>query len=217
MFGNEKRKNDQISGGLSLTGCGFIALVVIAVILCGGGSWALGVYNGAVQLDVQVDQAWAQVGNVLQRRLDLYSALEPAITAASAQEREVFQTLAQQSAVLRQYVGQPPSTEQEANRLEQALAGFNRSLAQVASFVADNPDEVGFISLYQDFLVQAEGSENRISVERGRYNNVVAAAQTHCRTFPNLLICNFGNFNWVMFEPSAEAETVPNLTFGQGQ
>lgn len=219
MFGNEKRKNDQASG-VSLMSCGLIALIGVALLACGVIGWGINTYNSAIGFDNRIEQAWSQVGNVLQRRLDLYLAVEDTLTAATAQERAIFEELSAQSAVLRQYVGEPPSNEQEASALNNALAAFDNALVQLrsASFVADNP-EIQSLNLFQDFMVQIEGSENRISVERQRYNDVVTEGRQFCRTFPNLIACNFLNLgdDWVLFQASSEAQQRPDLTFGQDQ
>jgi len=217
MF-SEKRKNDEVRSGFNVLSCGIIALIVVGVIACGLVFWGVGIYNTAIGMDNTIEQSWSQVGNVLQRRLDLYLAVEDTLTAATRQESEIFEQLSAQSAVLRQYVGEAPNSEQEVSALNNALAAFDNALVQLnsASFVADNP-EIQSLSLFQDFMVQIEGSENRISVERQRYNAEVTTGRNFCRTFPNLLMCgilNVGN-DWVLFTPSAEAEERPDLNFGQ--
>ena len=212
---DEKRKNSDGRSMLGLS-CGMIGLIVIVAFLlalCGAVTWGVGIYNGGVNMKETALGKWADVGSVLQRRLDLYDALVPAIRSAGAQEQAVFDRMAAQSAILRRFTEEPPMNEADQATFVEALAAYNAAAVEVASFVADNPEMITG-QLYQDFMVQAEGSENRISTERGRYNALVVQLRTYCGTFPNVVICGLTNMNNLFYFEADAAASEVNLDFG---
>lgn len=197
--------------------------VIGCLLLCSTGLWMVGVNNTAATNDEGVNEQWAQVGVSLQRRADLYQTAVAIIKGASAQDLAIFTVLRDQAAALSGSLeygpnGQPlaPQTEAEAQALEETLANFNEALVNVMVYMADNPDQVASIELYKDFLVQVEGTENRIATERRRYNEVVETARNHCRVFPNNIACGMFGYNyqqWTYFQPDPDAFEVPEVDF----
>lgn len=186
--------------------------------------WLVGVNNTAVDLDEGVNSQWAQVGVALQRRADLYPTFEAIIVGAQTQELAVMAEYRDQAAALSGSLkygpdGQalPPANEAEAQALAEALANYNKALANVMVYAADNPDTIKSLDLFENFQVEVEGTENRIATERGRYNKAVESARKYCRYFPNNLACGLFGFHvddWVYFQPDSDVQQVPGLNFG---
>ncbi len=185
-------------------GCLFVVGVVLLVLLVLGGSLA-GVYNRLVTRNEQVKNAWAQVQNVLQRRADLIPNLVETVKGYAAHEKEIFETVAEARSKLAGATG--PREAAAAN------AGLNAALARLLAIAENYPNlkaNENFIRL-QDELA---GTENRIAVERMRYNDAVRAYNTAIKRFPTNLVAGvfrFGDREY--FEAEAGAKEVPKVKF----
>ena len=186
------------------TGCLVVVGVVLLVLLVVGGSLA-GVYNGLVTQNEQVKNAWAQVQNVLQRRADLIPNLVETVKGYASHEKEVFETVAEARSKLA-----GATTPREAAT---ANAGLNSALARLLAIAENYPNlkaNENFIRL-QDELA---GTENRIAVERMRYNDAVRAYNTAIKRFPTNLVASgfrFGEREY--FEAEEGAKEVPKVKF----
>ncbi len=181
-----------VGGGLAL-----IALIVVMSVV--------GRYNTMVTTNEQIDGAWAQVENVLQRRADLIPNLVSTVQGFAAQEREIFEEVAQ--ARSRLLGAGSPATAAAANA--GLTAGLGRLLA-IAEAYPNLKSNENFIRL-QDELA---GSENRIAVERRRYNTAVLAYNTSILRFPNnTLAGTFGFDEREYFEADEAAQEVPEVSF----
>lgn len=177
--------------------------VLVLVVLLAGGSLASS-YNRLVVLNEGIDGQWAQVENQFQRRLDLFPNLVETVKGYAAHEREVFTQIAESRARL---AGGGLSTEQrvaEANRLESALARLLVIVEQYPQLKAD----ASFIRL-QDELA---GTENRIAVERMRYNELVRNYNQVVKTFPTVLVARFLGFSERAYF-QAESKETPRVKF----
>ena len=187
-----------------LAGCLIVGggLVVVLVIL---GMALAGVYNSLVSQNEQVNQAWAQVQNVLQRRADLIPNLVETVKGYAAHEKEVFEKVADARGRLA-----GATTPQEASA---ANAGLTSALGRLLAISENYPQlkaNENFIRL-QDELA---GSENRIATERMRYNETVRVYNTHVKSFPANLIAGFFGFKEKdYFEAEAGAKEVPKVKF----
>ncbi|OGM75961.1 hypothetical protein A2382_03210 [Candidatus Woesebacteria bacterium RIFOXYB1_FULL_38_16] len=196
----------------------FIVVVVIVFVL-----FYFSVNNSAATKDENVNGEWSNVGVTVQRRLDLYPALEAAIVGMDTSQLAVFEALAEQAGNLAGafkydagHNALPPQNEEEARLVEERLNSFNNALVVAMNYAADNPDIVNVV-LYEDFMMQAEGTENRIAVARKRYNEAVEDARTFCRKMPASFFCNMSGYDvndWVYFNASEEAQKPPELDFG---
>ena len=182
-----------------------IAVGVIVVVLLMFYSGIKGTYNTFVTLDEGVKAAWAQVENQLQRRYDLIPNLVETVKGFAQQEREVFIGVTEARAKVGGAQGIPEKIE--AN---QALtSALSRLLVTVERYPDIKPDQ-NFIRL-QDELA---GTENRIAVERRRYNEAVRAYNVRIRTFPaNLLAGMFGFTKAEFFEVPESAQATPAVKF----
>lgn len=185
---------------------GIIILVVLVVIAAFAASTIGGTYNRLVALDERVNSQWAQVESQLQRRWDLIPNLVETVKGYAAHEQEVFKAVADARSKL---AGGGLSVEERveaANQLESALA---RLLVIVENYPQLKADQT-FIKL-QDELT---GTENRLSVERMRYNEAVQELNRQLRTFPTVLYARLFGFDArAYFEAGDEAKNAPKVNF----
>jgi LemA protein len=162
-------------------------------------------YNGLVTRRENVNTAWAQVQNVLQRRADLIPNLVNTVKGYAAHEKEIFEHIADARAKLSGAKTPAEATAAE-NQLDSALSRLMVIVENYPQLKAND----NFIRL-QDELA---GTENRISVERMRYNEVVRDYNQSLRTFPNSMFAGiFGFHTKDYFEADAKAQTVPEVKF----
>jgi LemA protein len=190
-------RNPWIVAGLVLGG-----LLLIVLFIAG---YVRSTYNELVSQQEQIKTAWAQVENQLQRRYDLIPNLVETVRGYAKQETTIFTAIADARARIgsAQTVGQ----KIEANRqLESALS---RLLVVVENYPVLKSSE-NFLRL-QDELA---GTENRLGVERMRYNQIVLAYNTKVRQFPSNLVAGAFNFEpHPLFEAAAVAKTAPSVKF----
>ncbi len=181
-----------------------IAAIVVLVILIPY-SYLKGTYNSLVTLDEGVKAAWAQVENQLQRRYDLIPNLVETVKGYAAHEKEVFLRVTE----ARAKVGGATSIDDKIA----ANNGLSAALSRLLLVVERYPDlkaNTNFIRL-QDELA---GTENRIAVERRRYNETVKVYNIKIRRFPtNLLAGMFGFEKATFFEVPKERQEAPKVKF----
>ncbi len=183
---------------------GPIATIAIIVVLIGG--YGACQYNSLVNSEEDVNKAWSQVENVLQRRNDLIPNLVETVKGFAAQEREVFTAVAEARSKLLGAKG--PEETGQAN--QQMTSALGRLLA-ISEKYPDLKSNENFLRL-QDELA---GTENRISVERRSYNEAASEYNKNRRKFPRSLFANiFGFGEKTYFEAEAGAKTVPKVDFG---
>src|SRR6516165_4961106 len=185
---------------------GCIVLIIIAVCLLWFGTTYVGHRNEMVRLKETVDSQWHQVDVVLQRRADLIPNLVETVKGYAAQEQKVFGDIAAARAAL---IGaKTPADKIAANgQLDNALS---RLLVIVENYPQLKSNE-NFMRL-QDELA---GTENRIAVERRRYNETVQDYTTYISLFPNSLVASFGGFtrNDAYFKTEEGARQAPKVNF----
>jgi LemA protein len=199
-------------------GCGAVlaALLLIAVI---GGIALAGSYNRLVGLQQGVDSQWAQVQNVYQRRADLIPNLVSTVAGAANFEKSTLIAVTQARASVGQVKLDPNKAPTDAAQLEQFQAAQGRlsnALSRLLVVVERYPE----IKANQNFLglqAQLEGTENRISVERGKFNEIVQAYNTTVRRFPtNIFAGMFGFQPRPFFSAQPGAEKPPAVKFDFG-
>ena len=174
--------------------------VVLVVALWLGSS-----YNGFVSANQGVDKQWAQVEVQYQRRFDLIPNLVATVQGIAKQEQVVFTALAQ---ARQNYAGAKTVDERisAANQVESALS---RLLVIVENYPTLKSSE-NFLTLQ----AQLEGTENRIAVERSRFNDAVTVLNNKVRRFPSNLIAKaFGFEARALFQAAAGAENAPTVSF----
>lgn len=182
---------------------GLIALIVIVVVIIGLVTSVFGSYNSLVALDEEVNTQWANVESKLQRRFDLIPNLVESVKGAMAQEKEIFTAIADARAKMAG-AGSVDERVQASNQLEGALG---RLLV-----VTENYPELKSNQNVTALMDELAGTENRISVERDRYNEVVKTYNSKIRSFPTNLLAGMFNFEQrPYFESTKGADQPPKV------
>ncbi|MBI2559179.1 LemA family protein [Candidatus Woesearchaeota archaeon] len=181
--------------GLGIAG-GMILLLVI---------WYVGTYNSLIRLNEDVNGKWAQVETQYQRRVDLIPNLVNTVKGAANFEQKTLTDITNARSQWQAAVG-PQAKVEAANNVESALA---RLLVVVENYPQLKATQ-NFLAL-QDELAN---TENKISVERGRYNDAVRTFNARIKTFPtNIVAGNIGYTDRSYFQSVSEAENAPNISF----
>ncbi|MGB5218445.1 MAG: LemA family protein [Smithella sp.] len=182
-----------------------VVLVLIGLLVVGAYSFFAGNYNKFVQLDQGVKSAWAQVENQLQRRFDLIPNLVEAVKGYAKQEKDVMIEVTN----ARSRVG-GAGTVPDKIAANNELSGALSRLLVVMEKYPDLKSNQNFLHL-QDELA---GTENRIAVERMRYNEAVKIYNQAIKSFPaNLLAGMFGFKEGTFFDAPKEAKQAPKVQF----
>ena len=179
-----------------------IILVVVVAIL---GLYAWGIYNKMVTSNENVDNMWAQVETQYQRRFDLIPNLVESVKGAMAQEQKVFGDLAEART---RYAGATTVNEkaEAATQVESALA---RLLV-----IMENYPQLKSVETVQTLMVQIEGTENRISVERKRFNDAARDFNVMVKRIPAKWFASmFGFSEKAYFDAAAGSENAPEVKF----
>lgn len=179
-----------------------VAIVAVGLVLA---MWVYGTYNGLVNMDEETNKAFAQVDVVLQRRFDLIPNLVETVKGYAAHEREVFTAVTE----ARSRVGQATTTQGRVEAENQLTGALSRLL-----LVAENYPQ---LKANQNFLAlqdELAGTENRIAVERRRYNEVATEYNKKIRRVPgNIIAGMFGFERRALLEAPAEAKAAPKVKF----
>lgn len=183
---------------------GLAVFVLAASTLASGCS-----YNTFTAQEEAIKAQWGQIDNLLQRRNDLIPNLVETVKGYAQQERDVFQAVADARAKLAG-ARTPQDTMDAANAQSAAIS---RLLVVVENYPQLKSDQT-FLRL----MDQLEGTENRISAERTRYNDRVREYNTTRRSFPsNITASMFGFKEYPYFEAPASARTTPRVDFNRGK
>lgn len=201
---------------------GKIVLVVLGVLLLLGlviGLSVSGVYNRLVTLQQGTDAAWAQVQNVYQRRADLVPNLVNTVAGAANFEKSTLTEVTAARASIGKVqlpAGGAPTDPAAFAQFEQAQAQLGGALSRLLA-VSENYPNLTATAAFRDLQAQLEGTENRIAVERGRFNEAVQAYNTALKRFPAVLFAGmFGHAPRPYFTATAGAERPPSVQFDFG-
>jgi len=195
---------------------GCIVLVVLAGIV---GLMAAGTYNTLNSLDQAVRAQWSQVENVYQRRADLVPNLVETVKGAASFEKDTFTAVAEARSKVGQISGDaiknvlndPGAFE----KFQQAQAGLSSALSRLMA-VAEAYPELKANANFRDLQAQLEGTENRIAVERKRFNESAQAFNTKRMSFPTVVIAGFFGSRFAekpYFKAAEGAEKAPQVKF----
>ncbi len=190
-----------------------VLLAVLGAVVLVAMSFA-GAYNSLVQMDEQVNQAWAQVENVYQRRLDLIPNLVETVKGYAAHEKTTFIAVTEARSKAAGTLSPDVITDpQKFAAFQESQSALSSALSRLMVIVEKYPD----LKANQNFLqlqAQLEGTENRISVERGRFNEAAQLFNTRFRQFPtNVIAGMFGFKIKEYFQSDAEAKVAPKVQF----
>jgi LemA protein len=180
-----------------------VAAVFALAVMLGVAGWWITTYNELVQARTAVDTQWAQVEAQYQRRVDLVPALVSAASGALAQERQVFGAIAAARAA---YLAAPPGSPDRVR----AAAALEAPVGRLIAIVEASPDlrSQATIAALMDELA---GTENRIAVERRRYNDRVRTYNTLVQQVPSALVARAGGFAVRPYFEAAAAAVPPSV------
>jgi len=187
----------------------FVGLIAFIAMTFGG------IYNQLVAKDEGFKSAWAQVENVYQRRLDLIPNLVETVKGYATHERETLQNVIEARSKISQiHVTSDMLNQPEALAKFQAAQGALSSTLSRLLVVAEQYPDLKANKNFLELQAQLEGTENRISVERKRFNEVAQEFNTFRRVFPNIIVANFMNFpEKAYFKEDEGASKVPQVKF----
>lgn len=199
-------------------GCAIVgALVLLGLLLL---AIAAAGYNHLVRLSQGVDKQWAQVQNVYQRRADLIPNLVATVSGAANFEKSTLTEITAARASVGQVKLDPNRAPDDAAK----LAEFDRAQGQLSSalsrllVVSERYPELRATENFKELQAQLEGTENRIAVERGRFNEAVQAYNASVKSFPALLFARtLGFTEKPYFTATPGAETPPKVQFDFGK
>ncbi len=193
---------------------GALVAMILAVIL-----GAVGTYNGLVGRQQGVDAAWAQVLNQYQRRSDLVPNLVKTVQGSATFEKTTLQNVVEARASVGRVTidaSKAPSDEATMQKFQQAQGQFGGALQRLL-MVSENYPDLKASAGFRDLQAQLEGTENRIAVERGRFNLAAQEYNTGIRTFPAVLFAGALGFQpKPYFQADAGAEKAPDVKFDFG-
>ncbi|OJV20665.1 MAG: LemA family protein [Bacteroidetes bacterium 41-46] len=193
---------------------GLITLLVVlgAVLLVF--LWAKNAFNSMVTKEEGVTSAWAQVENVYQRRADLIPNLVATVKGYAAHEQETLEGVVNARAKATQTTIDPTNLTEESLKQFQAAQGELGSALQRLMVVVERYPDLKANQSFLELQAQLEGTENRITVERQKFNETARAYNTYIRQFPkNILSGIFGFERKAYFEAVQGAEEAPKVEF----
>ncbi|HEV2047599.1 MAG TPA: LemA family protein [Chthoniobacterales bacterium] len=199
-------------------GCGGLVVIIIFVAIIAGLA-LMGTYNRLVKLQQGVDAQWAQVQNVYQRRADLIPNLVNTVQGAANFEKSTLTEITNARASVGRVQLDPNKAPTDAAQLEQFQAAQGQ-LSNALSRLLVVSERYPELRANQNFLglqAQLEGTENRISVERNKFNEAVQSYNTAVMTFPTKLFAGmFGFSPRPFFNAQPGAERPPPVQFNFG-
>jgi len=201
-----------MSKGMKI-GCGVgVGLIIVAIIFI---SSIVGMYNNLVTLDEQVTQSWSQVENQYQRRTDLIPNLVSTVKGVAEFEKETFTQVTEARSRVNQInvSSDMLNNPQAFQKFQAAQDNLGSALSRLLVTVEKYPE----LKANENFLQlqkQLEGTENRISVERRKFNQSVQGYNTTIRRFPANIVANFSGFNEKQYFKAVEGSDIaPKVEF----
>lgn len=193
---------------------GYVVIIVIVAVVLVLFFWIKGMYNSMVRMDEGVSSAWAQVENVYQRRADLVPNLVATVKGYAEHESSTLEAVVNARAKATQMTVDPSSlSEAEIAQFTAAQDELGAAIGRLLVSVERYPD----LKANQNFLelqAQLEGTENRITVERQKFNEAARSYNVTIRRFPNNIFAGmFGFEKKGYFEASEGAEQAPVVSF----
>ncbi len=191
-----------------------ITLIVVVAVLAITVFWGISAYNGLVGKQESVDGQWANVENQYQRRADLIPNLVATVKGYASHESETLEGVIAARAKATQITVDPQNLTPEKLQEYQAAQGqLSSALGKLLMITENYPD----LKANQNFLelqAQLEGTENRITTERGRFNEMAKTYNASIRKFPTNIVAGFGSFDKKpYFEAEAGSEKAPEVKF----
>ncbi len=193
-------------------------LLVVAGIVIVLGAFLMKPYNSMVQKDETCSKAWANVENAYQRRMDLIPNLVKTVQGAADYEKGTLEAVIEARSKATSIQVDPNNlTEESLAKFQAAQDQLSSALSRLMVVIERYPD----LKANQNFLElqsELEGTENRIAVERNKFNETVNEYNTYIRRFPNNIVAGIFNFDKKgYFKAAAGAENAPEVEFDFGK
>ncbi|TET50644.1 MAG: LemA family protein [Actinomycetota bacterium] len=184
-------------------GCVVAVIIVIVIVGLSMAAYIISSRNNMVAKEVTIEEAWAQVQNVYQRRLDLIPNLVESARGYMQLEKDIFEAITEARASI--------NNADTPSELESATQEFGSFIDDFKVIVEDTP-ELKASETVRDLMIQLEGSENRIAVERSRFNETIGDYNIYIKMWPrNILAGWFGFTEKEFFEAQEGAEIAPEV------
>lgn len=189
-----------------------IGIIVLIIFITYG--WIKGQYNSMVNMQEGVTAQWQQVENVYQSRADkTKNLLEIVKGAASFESKTLTDVTEARASATSIRLDADDLTPEKLEQFEAAQARFGQSIGRLLA-VAENYPQLQAVGAFRDFQAQYEGMENRIAVERKKFNETAQQYNTYIRRFPNNLFAGFFGFEKKpYFEAQEGTERAPDISF----
>lgn len=187
-----------------------IVAVLAAIVL-----WGIGVNNKLVTEEENVSKAWSQVENAYKRRMDLIPQLVNTVQGAADYEKSVLTEVTNARAGVEQTTVDPSTlSEEQIKAYQQAQDKLSKAVANTIKVTVERYPELTATAGFRDLQTQLEGTENRIAVERGKFNEAVQSYNTKLRRFPTSLLAGMLGFDKKgYFTAPTEAAEPVNVEF----
>ena len=188
--------------------------VVLIVVILVAVFWGARIYNGFVNSDEIVSNAWAKVESDYQRRADLIPNLVETVKGYAAHEKETYQAVVEARAnATKIQLNVDELTEENLQKFQAAQSELNSALSRLIA-VSENYPELKANENFLELQAQLEGTENRIKESRNKYNSAVKEYNVGVRKFPKSIIASiFGFSTKAAFEADADAQKAPEVKF----
>lgn len=194
----------------------FLPLIIIAVVAFGLIQWGVGIHNTIIEKEGVAKAQWANVESSYQRRADLIPNLVSTVKGYAAHEKETLEAVINARAAATKpeiTIGEGALTPEKMAAFQQAQQGLSGALSKLLVSVERYPD----LKANQNFLElqsQLEGTENRINVERNRFNDLAGQYNIYIRQIPKNLIAQFSGFTGLsLYKSDAGSENAPKVEF----
>ena len=192
----------------------YIILIVIAVIILSIFFWFKNTYNGMVTMQENVSAQWSNVENQYQRRLDLIPNLVNTVKGYAEHEQNTLNGVVEARAKATQMQINLDNLDEATMKKLNAVQGELSTALSRLMAISENYPDLKANENFRDLQAQIEGTENRIAVERRKFNNTARAYNTSIRQFPKNMLAGMVGFTpKPYFETNAEAENAPKVEF----
>jgi LemA protein len=193
---------------------GWIVLIVIVGVILLLIAWATGINNNLVTREEGVNTAWANVENVYQRRLDLIPNLVNTVKGVAKFEQQTLTAVIEARAKATSVQINPKNLDEGSlQKFQEAQNGVSSALGRLMVVVEKYP-ELKATQNFSELQAQLEGTENRITVERMKFNEAAQSYNTYLRRFPNSMFAGMLGFQKkAYFQAQAGAEKAPEVQF----
>ncbi len=193
---------------------GWIILIVVVGLVVILFSWGTSINNNLVTREEGVNQAWGNVENVYQRRLDLIPNLVNTVKGVANFEQQTLTAVIEARAKATSVQINPKNLDEGSlQKFQQAQNGVSSALGRLMVVVEKYP-ELKATQNFSELQAQLEGTENRISVERMKFNEAAQSYNTYLRSFPNSMFAGMLGFQKkAYFQAQAGAEKAPEVKF----